>query len=393
MKSFIIILMIAFFLPPCLSGTVFQYDNTIDRKYRIKSTITQDVYINGVINKSIESMDKALLQIMSISNNYGYYKGKYEYYEKDLNSDESYKLIDEYESGFYQDSRGNMIIASNILMPDLRNVPTFPTNDLKPGDSWKSRGEEIHEGIVSTNDIIISHFDVNYIYLGDETVGGVRYSKFSIDYHILDYPKNDPDILSLTGYSHLTYYWDITNKCPAFYNDVYDFLYTLRSGDTVLYKSKSEGESELIKDTSAEQKQSIVNEMTNTISSNSGMTLRETADGIILSLGSILFDFNKYTLKNEFLKKLATVTDVLKKYPDIDLSVSGFSDNIGDENYNLGLSEHRAKSVADFLIKNGIDPSRLSYAGYGSKNPVSDNNTEEGRSRNRRVEIKILTKE
>jgi outer membrane protein OmpA-like peptidoglycan-associated protein len=385
--------MFVLFLPYCLSGTIFQYDNSIGRKYRIKSVIKQDVYINGEIKKNIESMVKALLEVTSVSNGYGFYKGKYEYYEKNLSSDDSYRLISEYDSLFFQDSRGKMIISSNVLMPDLRNVPTFPTNDLKPGDSWKSEGEEIHEGILSSNDIIISRFDVNYIYLGDEKINGVSYSKFSIDYHIMDYPDNDPNIFSVTGYSHLIYYWDITNQCPSFYNDDYNFLYTLRTGETVFYKSKSEGKGELMNEPSAEQKKAIVTEMTNAIVTNSGMSVRETPDGIILNLGNILFDFDKYTLKKEFENKLSVVFDVLKKYPGIDLSVSGFTDNIGEENYNLRLSENRAKTVADFLIKKGIPPSRLYYAGYGSSNPISSNNTEEGRSINRRVEIKIITKE
>jgi outer membrane protein OmpA-like peptidoglycan-associated protein len=330
---------------------------------------------------------------MSVSNGYGFYKGMYEYYEKDDSLDDSFRLVNEYESRFYQDRYGNMIIQSNILMPDLRSVPSFSSNDIKPGDSWKSPGEEIHEGVLYGSNLIISRFDVNYIYLGEEKIEGTMYSKFSIDYHIINYPDNDPDIFSLTGYTHITYYWDVSNRCPSSYKDEYSLLYTFRTGETLFYKSRSEGRGELINEPPAEQKKEILNQMTNVISKNSGISVSEIPDGILLSLGNILFDFNSYTLKREYEKKLSAVSDILKKYPAIDLSVSGFTDNIGEESYNLELSGRRARTVTDFLIKNGIFPTRLSYAGYGSSNPVYSNDTEEGRSMNRRVEIKIMTRE
>lgn len=385
--------MIAFFIPCLIFGTVFRYDNTVGRKYRIKNLIKQDVFVNGVINRSVESMDKAMLEVIKLSNDYALYQGKYDYYEKNINLNESYKLENEYGSSFYQDELGKMIVSSDVLMPVLRSVPTFPTNDLKPGDSWKADGEEIHEGILTRNNIMKADFPVYYIYLGDELIENKMYSKFSIDYHIMHYPKNDPNIFSFTGYSHSIYYWDISNSCPAFYNEDYAFLYTLHTGETVYYTGQSEGKGELVSDIGGDQKKEIITEMSNKISKNSGISIRDVADGIILSLGNILFDFNKYSLKSEFEKKLESVADVLRKYPQIDIAVSGYTDNVGSENYNLLLSENRAKTVADFLIKKGISPTRLSYIGLGSKNALAPNTTDEGRSLNRRVEIKLITKE
>jgi outer membrane protein OmpA-like peptidoglycan-associated protein len=381
------------FIPQILSGTVFHYDNSIGRKIRIKNVIRQEIYINGDLKKRVEAMNKALLEAVQSSNSFTLYKGKFYYYEKDLSSDDSYKLVSVYDSSFFQDTRGLMIVPSDILMPDTRNIPTFPTNDLKPGDSWKAPGEEVHQGIYDSNEIITSSFDVDYVYLGDEIAAGTNFSKFSIDYVISDNPKNEPDILSITGYSHLLYYWNSSTSSPGFYSDRFSILYTLRSGETILFKSTSEGQGELTEDATAEQKKQIVSDMKNSIPTNSAMSVREVADGIILNLGNILFDFNKFTLRKGFEDKLSKVAEVLQKYPSIDITVSGYTDNVGEEEYNKTLSENRAKTVAEFLTHSGISPSRISYSGYGSDNPVSAGNSEEGRSLNRRVEIKLITKE
>ncbi len=393
MKKGVIVLLAFIFIPKFLSGTVFHYDNSIGRKIRIKNIVTQEIFINGVMQEKVESMNKAVLETMQESNDYTLYKGKFEYYEKNLSAGDPYKLINVYDSSFFQDIRGNMKISPDILKPDVRNVPTFPTNDLKPGDSWKAPGEEVQEGVFDSNAIIISDFDADYAYLGDESIGATNYSKISIDYQIVDYPKNDPNIFSITGYSHIIYYWDTSHNSPGFYNDKFSLLYTSHAGETVLIKSASQGRGELVSDTTSDRKKQIVSEMNVSIPTNSGMSVREVADGIILSLGNILFDFNKFTLKKGFDSKLEKVAEVLKKYPSIDLTVSGFTDNIGSEEYNTVLSENRAKTVADFLIGHGISPSRLSYSGYGSSNPVSANDSEEGRALNRRVEIKLITKE
>lgn len=72
--------------------------------------------------------------------------------------------------------------------------------------------------------------------------------------------------------------------------------------------------------------------------------------------------------------------------------ISGHTDNVGSYRANQRLSEARAKSVVDYLVNQGIDSGRLEYKGYSFTQPVADNNTEEGRAQNRRVEFKVLSK-
>lgn len=116
---------------------------------------------------------------------------------------------------------------------------------------------------------------------------------------------------------------------------------------------------------------------------------RESARGTILNLPDILFDLNKAALKAETQVIIAKLSGILLIMPDLNVRVEGHTDATGSDDYNLKLSEQRAQSVSDFLKAQSIDPSRLQAVGYGKTRPVADNDTAEGRRKNRRVEIVI----
>jgi outer membrane protein OmpA-like peptidoglycan-associated protein len=106
----------------------------------------------------------------------------------------------------------------------------------------------------------------------------------------------------------------------------------------------------------------------------------------------LLFDTGKATLQPQSEAQLKAVAAILTAYPGVHVKVGGYTDNVGDKAANLKLSSDRAASVAAELVKLGIDQSRLSAEGYGEQHPVADNATEEGRSRNRRVSLRITRK-
>lgn len=107
-------------------------------------------------------------------------------------------------------------------------------------------------------------------------------------------------------------------------------------------------------------------------------------------LNNILFETGKSVLTPGSSAELDRLTDILEENEHMRIEISGHTDNTGSESLNFRLSESRAKAVVDFLVKNGIDIARLEYRGYGPQQPIADNTTAEGRSRNRRVEFKIL---
>ncbi len=112
--------------------------------------------------------------------------------------------------------------------------------------------------------------------------------------------------------------------------------------------------------------------------------------GQIVKLNNLFFDFGKSEILKESYPELNRVLRFLNEKPEIKILIEGHTDNVGSAKTNLQLSEKRAKAVADYLINMGIDRNRLSTKGYGNTKPVADNNTEDGRQQNRRVEFVIL---
>ena len=106
-----------------------------------------------------------------------------------------------------------------------------------------------------------------------------------------------------------------------------------------------------------------------------------------VALYGVLFDFNKSTLQPASDAVLQQVADLLTKDKTLKVEVQGHTDNVGGDASNQTLSEARARAVADWLTKHGVAAARLSTHGYGKTKPVADNNSDEGRAKNRRVEI------
>ena len=111
--------------------------------------------------------------------------------------------------------------------------------------------------------------------------------------------------------------------------------------------------------------------------------LNETGKAILY----INFDSGKSTIKKESMAIVEQIIEMMKQAKDIKLSVEGHTDNDGSNESNQKLSEARAKSVVEAIVKGGVDASRLSSAGFGEEKPIDDNSTKEGKAKNRRVEL------
>jgi outer membrane protein OmpA-like peptidoglycan-associated protein len=118
-------------------------------------------------------------------------------------------------------------------------------------------------------------------------------------------------------------------------------------------------------------------------------SIRQDARGTIVSLADILFDFDKATLRRDVEFNLVKIATILNQFGEMKVVVEGHTDAIGTDEYNLDLSTRRAKAVNDFLVSQGVKAERLSFEGYGKTRPVADNDTDEGRQKNRRVDLVI----
>jgi outer membrane protein OmpA-like peptidoglycan-associated protein len=119
------------------------------------------------------------------------------------------------------------------------------------------------------------------------------------------------------------------------------------------------------------------------------LNARETERGLVVTLGDVLFETARADLKGGAAGNLGKLAAFLVKYPDRNVVIEGHTDNVGGEDYNLGLSQRRAESVRSFLVTHGVSANRISASGKGEGSPVSDNDTATGRQQNRRVEVII----
>jgi outer membrane protein OmpA-like peptidoglycan-associated protein len=116
---------------------------------------------------------------------------------------------------------------------------------------------------------------------------------------------------------------------------------------------------------------------------------RDSARGLIVNMSDVLFDTGQYTLKPGAREKLAKVAGILVAYPGINVKVGGYTDNVGSDDMNQSLSEHRAGSVRDYLVESGVNSNTVTAQGFGNTQPVATNDNATGRQQNRRVELVV----
>jgi outer membrane protein OmpA-like peptidoglycan-associated protein len=121
--------------------------------------------------------------------------------------------------------------------------------------------------------------------------------------------------------------------------------------------------------------------------------MRKLAERVTGILRNIYFDFDKWSFKTESYSELNMLENMLRSNPGMSVEIGGHTDAVGTKNYNLFLSRKRAEAVKDFLTKKGIDARRVKAVGYGKSRPLASNDDEqEGRELNRRVEFKVVSK-
>ena len=117
---------------------------------------------------------------------------------------------------------------------------------------------------------------------------------------------------------------------------------------------------------------------------------QQTDRGMVLTVGDVLFAPGKAEVGPGAQRSIDKLADFLKAYPKRNVLIEGHSDNVGDEGFNLKLSQQRADAVRDQLVTRGVAPQRIRTKGYGPKFPVVENDSAAGRQQNRRVEVLVL---
>jgi outer membrane protein OmpA-like peptidoglycan-associated protein len=126
------------------------------------------------------------------------------------------------------------------------------------------------------------------------------------------------------------------------------------------------------------------------LSQLSDLKAKQTERGIVLTMGDVLFAFDKATLSPVAFRNVDKLADFLRKHPNRSVLIEGHTDSVGSDEYNLDLSGKRADAVKNALVAKGVGEERITPKGYGKKYPVASNKTSDGRQLNRRVEVVVL---
>ncbi len=378
---------------------VFRFSYTKGEHYRIVSRVHEAVYVNGRFSHESDILDRISVTVTDAANGTGTHDAVFQTSERAWGSSGAFDWSEEYTTHFTRDARGAYTVDPSYFMPMVRDVPLFPEGDISQGDTWTAPGSEVHDfrasfGIPDPFEFPIT---VRYLYKDRETRDGVDCAVLTIDYevfHPVSVPAGRASMypVRVAGFSHQTFWWDVAAGRPLDDEESFVFIYTLNTGDEIEYRGTSEGR---LVEAEPMDRGKVADDIRKRLGGQKlpGVTVKPADNGVTITLENVNFPPNSDTLLPAEQEKLRRIAEVLRAYPDRDIAVAGYTaraPGYTEKDYQ-SLSELRAKAAASFLLSLGARRAeQITVRGMGAANPIADNGTEPGRSRNRRVEITLL---
>ncbi len=309
-----------------------------------------------------------------------------------------YRFDRRFFSRFRIHDDGRYEVPDQYVMPNLRNLPTFPSEGILPEQTWQKPAlETLHVGRTR----IDMPVEARYAYggrlpvaeeAGADTVARGPLPRFQYAYTInTRVTASSSPIRHITGFSADQFWFDNKEGIPLFDSNRLAYTFTMFDGSKVNYRFRILSWYRKERTTKAPEKNKIEEEVRKELEKKPDVSVKKDEDGIRLTLNQVLFDFDSTRLTPAARESLAHIAAILKKHPRREIRISGHTDSSGRAAYNRKLSGKRARAVLDSLRELGVDPKRMSYRGYGDTKPVATNRTAAGRAQNRRVEILIVT--
>lgn len=383
-----------------------------DDNYRILSTVREDVKVNGRLNHRAEIVSRVTITVTDVDENgVGTMDGTFMTSEKSTGAYGNERLGwgETFQSQYKRDGRGTFDIADSYFMPTIRDMPIFPEHPVKVGDTWTASGYEAED--LRREPLFIEKpfkvpFVAEYEYLRDEEgiSSDAKHEKktfqvISVKYNIFyEAPLPDDAWLlgdvpaSTMGYSHRTIWWDNEKGQIDHTDEQFRIVIESARGNRFDFSGTTHEEITEFTRTATEENLKDVQEKITQMGLRD-VSVTKSENGLTISLENIQFKPDSAELTESEMAKIRKIAAILQAYPDNDLLVSGHTALAGTENARQQLSEARAESVADFLVGLGVrEKNRVFTRGFGARVPIASNQTEEGKAKNRRVEITILDK-
>jgi len=282
----------------------------------------------------------------------------------------------------------------------INGIPSFPKNGVDVRSTWKEKATIDYNlktfGISSTVPVTV---DVTYTIIELTEIDSRSYYHIKAEWYPFWMPEQkitkDSGISRIIGHSVMDLYWDNKSGCPKQFDLTEENQYRFSENTALMTKRETSEEFKTVTDIVRER---VVKQLNDQIKAQKvqNVEVKQTDEGIMLSIENIQFDAESSVLSDAEKAKLKGVGALLSALTNRKLSIVGHAANLAgsDENELVTLSTARAQSVKDFLVQSGIKTAdQVIASGMGGSKPLASNDTPEGRTKNRRVEITILDEE
>lgn len=408
MKKFLSFVLFVLFSVSVYSqdARLFKYKFNKDDKSRILSTVNENVYLNGALNHTSVILNRISSEITNVSEDgSGTASAVFMTTESAVTGNNvlgaNYTWGEEYKSIFERSPEGKYTIDDIYFMPTVRDVPVFPDYPVQLGDTWQAEGHEAHD-LRRTFNIqkpFKVPFTAEYEYTRDvQAEDGRVLSEICIFYKLYfespaqmgGYNQNYGNLPHITkGYSNQTIYWDNERGTIDHYSEEFRIMLETFLGDQILFTGTAHAEvTEFERAATVENLEKITDTLNELGLEN--VDVKKSEKGLTISIENIQFLPDSAELMDVEKEKLIKIAEILKTFSN-DLLVTGHCAKRGTVRNQQIISEQRASSVAKFLTELNVRDSKCIFTqGKGASEPVASNGTEEGRARNRRVEITIM---
>ncbi|WP_288568541.1 OmpA family protein [uncultured Treponema sp.] len=399
--SVLLIFASSFFAHENSESVKFEFKYQKGDRYRILSTVDEDIFVNHrkshhsiIVNRvSAEITDVTKdgqgihdCIFMTTEDSTGTFTGARFSYGKD------------YKSIFKRSKNGTYTIADEYFMPTVRDVPIFPDREILPGEKWTAKGHEAHDlrkgfGIEKPYKV---PFNAEYTYEGRDENSGlykirVRYTMYMENPPVQNYDLDDYPVTT-RGFSDETIFWDNEKGSIDHYSESFKIFIETAAGNIFEFRGTAHAEvTEFARTNTTENISSVQKKIKELGLEN--VTVKPDEKGLTIAIENIQFEPDSAILLESEKIKIQQIAKILENWPDNDILVTGHTALAGTEKMRKILSEERASTVAEYLIGLNVrDRFHVFTQGFGAERPIATNRTEEGKARNRRVEITIMDK-
>ena len=363
-----------------------------DAKYRIIERSDYRIRVNGVYKGHIYSQNRGILK--AYKENDGSYSVDATYYVfEELTKDGFRKAskIDEINrSSFSLYTSGEMIIDQSQTYPLLRSFPNFDNEPIKKGDSWLAFSEKV---VLQNGTKTVVPIYCEYVYDGPGKYNGIDVhnirAKYAVRYNRGDDPDGNEELKNISGTHDVAIIIEAETGRPILIRDNMREFHSFTNGGTL---EKTGFILTFFKGIKGMKKAVLADKLSDELDEDllKDVEITESEEGLSISLKQLHFVPDQAIILSDDARLLDSIAGALKKIEERTFFVKGHTADVGTEESQIDLSLKRALVVVQELIKRGVSEDRFLYTGLGGSEPLASNDTEEGRARNRRVEIVIM---